>query len=33
MGTPAEFEEEIKKLGLNVEVLTPEIGKSYTLSK
>ena len=33
MGTPAEFEEEIKKLGLNVDVLSPEIGKTYTLSK
>jgi len=33
MGTPAEFEAEIKKLGLNVNVLSPEIGKTYTLSK
>ena len=33
MGTPAEFEAEIKKLGLNVNVLTPEVGKTYTLSK
>ncbi|GMQ75897.1 MAG: metal-dependent hydrolase [Gammaproteobacteria bacterium] len=33
MGTPAAFEEEIKKLGLEVDVLSPEIGKTYTLSK
>ncbi len=33
MGTPAEFEAEIKKLGLNLTVLTPEIGKAYTLTK
>jgi hypothetical protein len=33
MGTPAEFETEIKKLGLNVNVLSPEVGKTYTLSK
>ncbi|MFB3135727.1 MAG: MBL fold metallo-hydrolase [Rhodospirillales bacterium] len=33
MGTPAEFEAEIKKLGLNVNVLSPVVGKAYTLSK
>ncbi len=33
MGTPAEFEAEIKKLGLDVNVLTPVVGKAYTLSK
>ncbi len=33
MGTPAEFEAEIKKLGLNVNVLSPKVGKTYTLSK
>ncbi len=33
MGTPDQFEAEVKKLGLNVNVLSPEIGKTYTLSK
>jgi len=33
MGTPDEFEAEIKKLGLDVNVLKPEIGKAYTISK
>jgi len=33
MGTPAEFEAEIKKLGINVNVLSPVVGKTYTLSK
>ncbi|MCH8106064.1 MAG: MBL fold metallo-hydrolase [Proteobacteria bacterium] len=33
MGTPAEFEAEIKKLGLNVDVLSPVVGKTYTLTK
>ncbi len=33
MGTPVEFEAEVKKLGINVNVLSPEIGKTYTLSK
>ena len=33
MGTPVEFEAEIKKLGLAVTVLSPEIGTAYTLSK
>jgi len=33
MGTPAEFEAEIEKLGIDVDVLTPVIGKAYTLSK
>ena len=29
----AEFEAEVKKLGLNLTVLTPEVGKAYTLTK
>ncbi len=33
MGTPAQFEAEIKKLGVGVNVLSPEPGKAYTLSK
>jgi hypothetical protein len=33
MGTPDEYEAEVKKLGLNVNVLKPEIGKTYTLTK
>ncbi len=33
MGTPEEYEAEIRKLGLKVEVLSPEIGKVYTLKK
>ena len=33
MGTPAEFEAAIKKLGININVLSPVVGKSYTLSK
>ncbi len=33
MGTPEQFAAEIKKLGLDLEVLSPEIGKAYTLSK
>ncbi len=33
MGTPAEFEAAIKKLGINVNVLSPVVGKAYTLSK
>ena len=33
MGTPDEYEAEIKKLGLKVNVLKPEIGKTYTLTK
>jgi L-ascorbate metabolism protein UlaG (beta-lactamase superfamily) len=33
MGTPDEFEAEVKKLGLDVNVLKPEIGKTYTLTK
>ncbi len=33
MGTPDEFEAEIKKLGLGLEVLKPEVGKAYTLTK
>ncbi|MCH8213644.1 MAG: metal-dependent hydrolase [Proteobacteria bacterium] len=33
MGTPAEFEAEIKKLGIKVNVLSPVVGKTYTLTK
>ena len=33
MGTPDEYEAEVKKLGLNVNVLKPDIGKTYTLTK
>ena len=33
MGTPDEYEAEVKKLGLKVNVLKPEIGKTYTLTK
>ncbi len=33
MGTPAEFEAEVMKLGLNLTVLIPEVGKAYTLTK
>ncbi len=33
MGTPDEYEAEVKKLGLDVAVLKPEIGKTYTLTK
>ena len=33
MGTPEQFAAEIKNLGLDLEVLSPEIGKAYTLSK
>ena len=33
MGTPDEYEAEVKKLGLDVTVLKPEIGKTYTLTK
>jgi len=33
MGTPDEYEAEVKKLGLDVNVLKPEIGKTYTLTK
>lgn len=32
-GTAKQFEAEVKKLGLNVNVLTPTPGKIYTLSK
>lgn len=31
MGTPEQFEAEVKKLGLPLKVLTPEIGKEITL--
>ena len=33
MGTPDEFEAEVKKLGLGLNVLKPEVGKAYTLTK
>ncbi len=33
MGTPEDFEVEVKKLGLRLAVLKPEIGRSYTLTK
>ena len=33
MGTGKQFEAEVKKLGPNVNVLIPEPGKVYTLSK
>ncbi len=33
MGTPEEYAAEVKKLGLDVTVLSPEIGKTYTLTK
>ncbi len=33
MGTPEEYKAEVEKLGLDVDVLSPEIGKVYTLTK
>ena len=33
MGKPEQFAAEIKNLGLDLEVLSPEIGKAYTLHK
>ena len=33
MGTPDEYEAEVKKLRLKVNVLKPEIGKTYSLTK
>ncbi len=33
MGTPDEYEAEVKKLGLKVNVLKPEIAKTYRLTK
>ncbi len=33
MGTQDQFEVEVKKLGLALDVLKPEIGKAYTLTK
>ncbi len=33
MGTPDQFEAELKKLGLSLKVIKPEIGKTYTLTK
>ncbi len=33
MGTPDEYEAEVKRLGLDVNVLEPEIAKTYTLTK
>lgn len=33
MGTPEQFEEEVRKLRLGLEVLKPEIGRVYSLKK
>ncbi len=33
MGTPAQFADEVKKLGLNVSVLIPEVAKEFILKK
>ncbi len=33
MGTPEQYAAEVKKLGLGVTVLSPEIGKTYKLAK
>jgi L-ascorbate metabolism protein UlaG (beta-lactamase superfamily) len=33
MGTPEQFEEEVRKLRLKLQVLKPEIGKVYSLKK
>ena len=33
MGTPAQFADEVKKLGLDVSVLIPKVGKEFTLTK
>lgn len=33
MGTPEQFEAEVQKLGLKLNVLKPEIGKAYSLGK
>ena len=33
MGTPAQFAGEVKKLGLNVNVLIPKVGEEFTLTK
>ena len=33
MGTPDQFEAEVKKLGLGLKVLKPKIGETYTLGK
>ena len=33
MGTPAQFEAEVKKLNLGLKVLTPKVGEEYTLTK
>ena len=33
MGTPKQFEAEVKKLNLGLKVLTPKVGQVYTLSK
>ena len=33
MGTPDQFEAEVKKLGLGLKVLKPKIGETYTLRK
>ena len=33
MATPAQFADEVKKLGLNVSVLIPKVGQEFTLTK
>ena len=33
MGTPAQFADEVKKLGLDVNVLIPKVGEEFTLTK
>ena len=33
MGTPAQFEAEVNKLGLAVNVMTPKVGEEMTLTK
>ena len=33
MGTPDEYEAEVRKLGLKVNVLKPKVGETYTLTK
>ena len=33
MGTPAQFADEVKKLGLDVNVLIPRVGEEFTLTK
>ncbi len=33
MGTPLQFADEVKKLGLNVGVLIPKVGEEFALMK